>query len=391
MYYEHFHLKEHPFRLTSDGRFFYEGPEQAHALSMLEYALIKKQGIMLLTGQAGCGKTMLLEHFLSRIDKTYPVLRFTDGALPELEFLLNLAQYLELNVEGQGRRRLLESIRGGIHAYQQQGKNVIIVVDDAHTYEPAVLADLAEFGQPAKEVTGSCTIYLVGSDKLTEFFQQPEIPTPGTAYKLKPLQENEIRQYIMHRLAVAGAKHTVAIDSDVYAAIQTYTGGCPRQINIMVDHLLTNAYLADESTISQRILEAAIKELQWVPHGLVNAEDDSDEVESAFLTEKRESYMIIITMNQQVQSEYSVHKKRINIGRHRSNDIRIDDPLISRLHAQIFRQGRIYYIRDMESKNGTYIDDKRIDIAPLRENTQVRLGGCTLTFIRQAKAVHSAA
>lgn len=389
MYYEHFHLKEHPFRLTSDGRFFYEGPEQAHALSMLEYALIKKQGVMLLTGQVGCGKTMLLEHFLSRIDKTYPVLRFTDGAVPELEFLLTLAQHLELDVEGLGRRRLLESIKNGIQNKLQQGQKVIIVVDDAHTYEPAVLADLADFGQFSKDVPGSCTIYLIGTEKLTEFFQQPKMPAPGSAYKLKSLQENEISQYIMHRLNTAGPHHTVAIDSDVFAAIQTYTGGCPRQINIMVDHLLTNAYLADESSINHRILEAAIKELQWVPHGLIDTEDDDDEVDSAFKTDRRESYMIIITINQQVKSEFYIQKKRINIGRHRSNDIRIDDPLISRLHAQIFRQGRIYYIRDMESKNGTYIDDKRIDIAPLRVDTQVRVGNCTLTFVRQSKDVHS--
>ena len=391
MYYDHFHLKEHPFRLTCDGRFFYEGPEQAHALSMLEYALIKKHGVMLLSGQAGCGKTMLLEHFLERIDKTYPLLRFADGAVPELEFLLMMAQHLELDVEGQGRRRLLESITLGIQNYQQQGKKLVIVVDDAHTYEPAVLADLAMFGHVTKEAPGSCTIYLVGSEKLVEFFEQPDVPAPGSMYKLKPLQENEIRQYIMHRLAIAGPQHTVAIDADVFAAIQTYTGGCPRQINIMVDHLLTNAYLADESSINHKILDAAIKELQWVPHGLINTTDDSEEVESAFLSERRRSYMIIITMNQQVKSEYSVRKKRINIGRHRSNDIRIDDPLISRLHAQIFRQGRIFYIRDMESKNGTYIDDKRIDIAPLRENTEVHLGSCTLMFIRQTKDVHSAA
>lgn len=254
MYYEHFHLKEHPFRLTCDGRFFYEGPEQVHALSMLEFALIKKQGVMLFTGQPGCGKTMILEHFLLRIDKTYPVLRFTDGAVPELEFLLTLAQHLELNVEGQGRRRLLESIRSGIHNHLQQGKKLVIVVDDAHTYEPAVLADLAEFGHTEKDLPGSCTIYLVGSEKLTEFFQQPEIPAAGSAYKLKSLQENEIRQYIAHRLNVAGTQHTVSIDPEVYAAMQTYTGGCPRQINIMADHLLTNAYLADESNVNSRIL-----------------------------------------------------------------------------------------------------------------------------------------
>jgi pSer/pThr/pTyr-binding forkhead associated (FHA) protein len=98
---------------------------------------------------------------------------------------------------------------------------------------------------------------------------------------------------------------------------------------------------------------------------------------------------MIIIVNNEVKTEYSVRKKRINIGRHRSNDIRIDDALISRLHAQIFRQGRIYYIRDMESKNGTYIDDKRIDIAPLKENTEVRLGNCVLTFVRQQKEIHS--
>ncbi|MBI3561439.1 MAG: FHA domain-containing protein [Gammaproteobacteria bacterium] len=392
MYYEHFHLKEHPFRLSSDTRFFYEGVEHAHALAMMEYALIEHQGLMLLTGEVGSGKSMLLQHYLARIDKTYPVLRFVDGPVPEGEFLHQLAQYFGMELEGQSRRKLLEGFCAELASYPQKGKKLIIAVDDAHRFEPITLMDLAQIGHSQRGPGGGCTLYLVGSPTLQEVFNLPDIPSPCCRYSLNPLNTADIRSYILHRLSVAGPQHTARLNAEAFTEIELYTGGSPRQINILVDHLLTNAYLADVSEVTNKIVEASVNELQWVPHGLTpSVQVETEDTDSAFLTDRRESYLIVISKNKQIKSEFTLHKKRINIGRHRSNDVSIDDPLISRVHAQIYRQGRIYYIRDMHSKNGIFINNKRIDIAPLKEHTEVKLGDCILTFVRQTKGVNSAA
>ena len=86
-----------------------------------------------------------------------------------------------------------------------------------------------------------------------------------------------------------------------------------------------------------------------------------------------------------VKGEYFIRKKRISIGRHRENDLRIDDSLISRQHAQIIQQGRTIYLRDLNSTNGTYVAGKRVDIAPLAIGTEVMIGNCRLVFTRSTK------
>lgn len=389
MYYEYFHLKEHPFRLSSDVKYFYESPEHGHALAMMEYALIKKQGLMLLTGSWGCGKSIVLQQYLARIEKNYPVIRFMKGAVPETEFLPELARAIGITSVYDGRRATLKAIEEKLLEYLKQGKKLVIAIDDAHTFEPSVIKDLAEIAQWQHETHTLCTIYLCGNNELQERFNQPGMPPPCCRYKINELQGDEIRRYITHRLSVASPQHTVEIDDDVYPLIDTYTGGVPRQINIMVDHMMTTCFLEEQTRVTTKIAEAALAELAWVPHGMEGEAPDMAEDNSPFRTDRRQSYMIVITRADQPKSEFFIRKKKINIGRHRSNDISIDDPMISRVHAEIIRQGRLYYIRDLSSKNGTYIDNKRIDIAPLTEQTLVRIGGCTLTFVRREKALQS--
>ena len=111
--------------------------------------------------------------------------------------------------------------------------------------------------------------------------------------------------------------------------------------------------------------------------------------EEVFKEERRHSYKLVIRINNKIQGEFFIRKKRINIGRHRDNDLRIDDPLISRQHAQILQQGRTIYLRDLNSTNGTFVNNKRVDIAALDEGTVIKLGNCLLTFLRTTKSTSS--
>ena len=140
--------------------------------------------------------------------------------------------------------------------------------------------------------------------------------------------------------------------------------------------------------VTTKTVDQAIEDLQWLPFGVQygNEQPRSNEV---FKEERRHSYKLVIKINNKVQGEYFIRKKRINIGRHRDNDLRIDDPLISRQHAQILQQGRTVYLRDLNSTNGTYVNNKRVDIAALEEGTVIKLGNCLLTFLRNNKAQSS--
>lgn len=388
MYYEYFNLKEHPFRLTCETKFFYLSPEHTHANAMMEFALIKRQGMMVLSGDAGTGKSMLVEHFISRIDQSYRVCQLHQTLLDEERFLdVLLSEMGEENPQTTvaGKVEQLNGLLEGIHS---QSQHSIIIVDDAHNLDIEILLRLFEFSQRKVNNARICTIYLVGDGSLREKLDaQPireYISAINAKYHLGALATEDIRKYIYHRLAVAGGHQSVKISKNVFPVIETYTGGKPSLINILMDHVLIYAYLEDVKEITSTVVDSAVADLHWVPYGVKKSGEKVD-TEETFTEERRSSYKIVIQTKNKKKGEYFIRKKRINIGRHRENDLRIDDPRISRQHAQIIRQGRTTYLRDLNSTNGTYVDNRRVDIAPLKEGTVIKLGSYRLIYTRSTK------
>jgi len=389
MYYEHFNLKEHPFRLTCETKFFYLSPEHTHANSIMEFALINRQGLMVLTGDVGTGKSMLVAHFLSRIDDSYKVFQIGQTLLTEAECLeLLLHEMGEPNPE-QTIAGMFKQIVDQLEQIHSAGKHTIIVIDDAQNLSSETIIRLYELSQKKADNKKICTLYLVGETELRKNLELPKIreyiASINSRYHLGVLSLQDIRKYILHRLAVAGANKSLKLAKDIFPIIETYTGGRPRLINVLVDHVLTFAYLSDISAITTKIVDAAIAELQWLPFG-VNRTKEEASSDNSLGEERRSSYKIVIQSNNKVKGEYFIRKKRISIGRHKENDLRIDDPMISRQHAQIIQQGRTTYFRDLNSTNGSFLNNKRIDIAPLEEGTVIQLGNFKLTYTRSTKS-----
>ncbi len=388
MYYEFFNLKEHPFRLTCETKFFYLSPEHTHANAMMEFALIKRQGLMVLTGEVGTGKTMLVQHFLSRIDDNYSVVQLNQTQLSETELMQLLALELGEEQPESTKGALFDQINARLEALHNDKKHAIIIIDEAQNLDVDILIRLFELSQSKIGNQKVCTIYLIGQNKLREQLDEPEvrefISNINTKYHLGALILKDIRKYIYHRLAVAGGHKSVKFTKDVFPVIETYTGGRPRLINVLVDHILTYSYMENIKEINARVVDLAIEDLQWLPFGVQYGAEKSHN-DDTFKEERRQSYKIIIRSENKIQGEYLIRKKRVSIGRHRDNDLRIDDPLISRQHAQVIQQGRTTYLRDLNSTNGTYVNAKRVDIAPLEEGTTIQIGNFQLTFTRTDK------
>ena len=391
MYYEYFKLKEHPFRLTCETKFFYLGPEHTHANAMMEFALIKRQGLMLLTGEVGTGKTMLVQHFLSRLDENHKIVRLNQTQLSELElFQMILLELVDdETIPEESNSAVFKQVVSRIEALRKEKKHTIIVIDEAQNLELNILVRLFDLSQKRTDNEKICTLYLVGQNKLRDLLDEPDvkefISTINTKYHLGSLGLEDIRKYVYHRLTIAGGHKSIKFDVDIFPIIETYTGGRPRLINVLADHVLTYSYLEDIKTITSKVMDAAIAELQWVPFGVQYAEEKMPKNNETFAEERRQSYKLVIRSKNKIQGEYYIRKRRITIGRHSENDLRIDDSLISRQHAQIIQQGRAVYLRDLNSTNGSFVNGERVDIAPLEVGANIKLGGCQLTFTRSTK------
>ena len=386
MYYEYFQLKEHPFRLTCAPKYFYLSPEHAHAQSMMEYALVKRQGLTVLTGEVGSGKTMLAQHFLSRIDDSYFVVQIQQTQLSEVEFIQLLLLSFDLAVEGtQTKQALLRQLDECITQRHNEGQHTLFIIDEAQNLDVGVIAHLYQMSRMKDENGSFCSVYLIGQNALRETLDDSSvkelISNVNSKYHLNALSLKEIKNYICYRLAVAGGHKSIKMADDIFPIIEAYTGGRPRLINVLTDHILTYTYLEGLKEITAKVVDAAISDLQWLPFGL-DAEEDTPKEDSPFEAERRLSYKLVIQSENNVRSEYFIRNKRISIGRHSKSDLRVDDQLMSRNHAQIIQQGRTIYLRDLNSTNGTYLDSKRVDIAALEEGMTIRVGRCHLTFMR---------
>ncbi len=354
----------------------------------MEFALIQRQGLMVLTGDAGTGKSMLIQHFTSKIDDTYQVYQFNQTHLNEAEFLDLMVRTIgEFGPDGTvpGMMQELNVILETIH---KNDKHCVIIVDDAHSLSVDVLLRLVELSQCKVDKERICTVFLVGDNTLWEKLDassiRDQVPNINSKYQLGVLTLPEIRKYIYHRLAVAGGHQSIEFSKDVFPVVEAYTGGRPRLINVLVDHVLTYAYLQDINQITTKVIDSAVVDLQWLPFG-VKKNNQKVDPEKTFTEERRSSYKIVISSQDKVRGEYFIRKKRVSIGRHKENDLRIDDPMISRQHAQIIRQGRTTYLRDLNSTNGTFVNNRRVDIAPLEEGTVIRMGSFKLTYTRSTK------
>jgi type II secretory pathway predicted ATPase ExeA len=343
---------------------------------------------MVLTGDVGTGKSMLVAHFLSRIDDSYKVFQIGQTLLTEAECLEMLLLDMGEPTPDQNVSGMFKQIISQLELIHNSGKHTIIVIDDAQNLSPETIIRLYELSQKKVDGKKICTLYLIGESELRKTLESQKIreyiPTINSRYHLGVLSLQDIRNYVLHRLAVAGGDKTIKLAKDIFPILETYTGGRPRLINVLVDHVLTFAYLSDITAITTKVVDAAIAELHWLPFG-VNRTKDEASTDNASGEERRSSYKIIIQSNNKVKGEYFIRKKRITIGRHKENDLRIDDPLISRQHAQIIQQGRTTYFRDLNSTNGSFLNNKRIDIAPLEEGTIIQVGNYMLTYTRSTK------
>ena len=129
MYLELFDLEEHPFRLSPDPNFLYLSPQHARALAYIESTLWFTDGFVVITGEIGCGKTTLIEKFLSELDETVTVARIAQTQVTADQFLQTLLVQFGYRPFDMGKAELLDTINRHLEELAHHGRKVVIVVD----------------------------------------------------------------------------------------------------------------------------------------------------------------------------------------------------------------------------------------------------------------------
>jgi len=263
MYREFFGLQLKPFSITPDPRFLYMSPGHKEALAHLLYGLKESSGFVVITGEVGTGKTTILNAFLLKLPPRVPKVVVKNPHLrPEnLYYLLGEA----IGIPEEKRSR------GHINVFEDRLKatgGAVLIVDESQGLSLEMLEEIRLLSNLETINEKLVQIMLLGQQELNEKLRSPQLrqlkQRIGIKYHIPPLDSNETRDYIDHRLRVAGYEprerplFTVSALSEVYR----YTKGFPRLINIVCDSVLIAAYTENQKQITAQMVRKIVSELE---------------------------------------------------------------------------------------------------------------------------------
>lgn len=380
MYCSHFGLREYPFLSTADRRFFYLSESQSQAKSYLQYLLEIRDGIVVLTGVSGAGKSVLLDQLLRDMPSSVSVAHLRQTLLSDEEFLLSVCMQLGCVPQLKDRPSLFDAIQQFAMDQHLTMKPVLLVIDEAQNLNPQVLeeirllANLEMFGRKLIQVilVGQPELELILSDLPGDAFSQ----LVRLKHRLEPLDKRGISEYIDYRLYVAGNDGRIVFPSELMEEILVYTGGVPRLINQLCDMMLVTAYINNSVVIDHRCLRSAIKRLAWPPY----LERRHVKTSTGDTVDMRPLPLLVVRKGDTIVAKYLVNKKRMLIGRHPNLDICLDEPTVNLVHAQLVNIEQQFFIHDLNTSSATSLSGDAIKWHALNDSDRLTIGSYTLEY-----------
>jgi MSHA biogenesis protein MshM len=257
MYLQHFGLNQLPFNLTPDTEFFCELPTHRQALNVLLIALQSGEGFIKITGPVGTGKTMLCRKLLNELPKPFISAYIPNPDLTPVALHQAIAGELGIKYAlSAGQNRILAQINDYLLKAAGLGNKIVLIIDEAQAIPLKTLESLRLLTNLETEKQKLLQIVLFGQPELDEILQKKSIrqlqQRISFSYNLEPLNKQQVRDYLLHRLSIAGNTHTDLIRPLAISALHFYTQGIPRLINILAHKALLVAYGKGQSTIGWR-------------------------------------------------------------------------------------------------------------------------------------------
>jgi len=266
MYLSYFGLKEEPFRLTPDPKFLQLPECHRDALTMLVHGVVRRRGLMLLSGAIGTGKTTILNGMLSvlarrRPQTPLPTALIVNPRLDRDELLETLMAEFEVSCGSSSRPARLAALQQMFFSALSNGGTSLLVVDEAHLLPKDVLEEIRLLMNTESYREKLLQVVLCGQPELTELLDEPDARAlrqriAVRAY-LRALSPSELRMYVRERLRVAGFDQPLPFAPAALDKIHLCTGGVPRLINIVCDTCMLVASESKRSDIGEDIVEEA--------------------------------------------------------------------------------------------------------------------------------------
>ncbi len=275
MYEDYYGFAEKPFSLTPDPKFLFKSESHANAFELLQYAVRRREGFFVVTGDIGTGKTTLCRALLEKIDRNTFTALVLNPFLSEEDLLtLILQDFGVVSREDVKRGRLahvskqelIETLYDFLLSLLPLRASAVLIIDEAQNLPMGVLEQIRILSNLETDKEKLLQIMLVGQLNLQQSLKAPQMrqldQRVSIRYQLQPLTRDEVAAYISHRVRIAGPSTAVSFHSKAIDLVYRRTGGIPRLVNLLCDRTLLAAYSARTNRVAVEMVQQASRTLE---------------------------------------------------------------------------------------------------------------------------------
>ncbi len=266
MYEQFFRLSENPFRLTPDPRFLYITPKHRETLSALVYGVLARKGFLVVSGDAGTGKTTLIHAVLGMLTERKVDCAFIFHPLLEPEDFLEHV-LADLGVESHSRKKgdMLRALHQFLLKRHEQGSTTALIIDEAHKLSAPLLEEVRLFSNLETSTDKLLQIVMAGQSELDDLFRREEMrqlkQRISIRTRLSAFTLQQTTDYLTHRLGIAGRNANELFPAQTLPMVYQLSRGIPRLVNSICDNALLLAFAAESQSVSIPMLREVAADL----------------------------------------------------------------------------------------------------------------------------------
>src|SRR5580704_1022231 len=323
MYKRFYNLQRNPFEITPDPSFLFPTKRHNEALAALYYGVSRHKGFVVMTGEVGTGKTLLIRcllHLLNRSNVNYAYV--FNSRLAPTEFLQYVAGDFRLGTAGKSKSELLLDLSSFVIGRYQKGLTTVLVVDEAHHLSVDVLEEIRLLTNLETPQEKLLQILLVGQPELDLKRDSNELRQLKQRIALRstlsPLDLDETDGYIRRRLQLAGSPDPALLfPVETVAEVHRHSRGFPRLINTLCENALIHGYARQSQSITPGMIEEIALDFRLnvvsssLPEPSASAEPSTDVQQAA------RTLLDLYSLLRQAQSGGDDFKRMLDGGVHR--------------------------------------------------------------------------
>ena len=265
MYLSYYHLKDKPFNISPDSRFLWLGEKHREALASLKYGVMENKGFLVLTGDIGTGKTLLINSLIRITGVRTLIATIPDPDLEIMDFFNLLSDEFKMNKVFISKGDFLIEFKHFLLDSFASDKTVLLIIDEAQRLNHELLEQIRMLSNIELDNRKLLNIFFVGQSEfnqlITDNRNRAVRQRISVAYQLEPLSKQETAVYIRHRLKMAGATEEI-FKPDAAREVFNFSRGYPRLINVICDLVLVTGYSRGLKKIDAGVVKDCAQDLQ---------------------------------------------------------------------------------------------------------------------------------